>query len=165
MWRLTLFAAGYLVVWALTSIPAFAVVWTGGHLGRLNPYAPQVASAAVFFLAGAYQWSPLKRVCLEHCRSPLGLLLHYGTFKGRLRDLRVGLHHGAYCVGCCWMLMLLLIALGAMNLLAMLAVVGLVVLEKYWSGGVALSRAAGAAAVVLAVLVLRFPPLAGFMPM
>jgi predicted metal-binding membrane protein len=163
--RLTLFAIGYLIIWALTSLPAFVVLRAGASLARLNPYAPQVASAAVFVLAGAYQWSPLKRICLDHCRSPLGLLLHYGSLTGRLRDLRVGLHHAAYCVGCCWMLMLLLIALGAMNLVAMLAVAALVILEKYWSGGVMLSRAAGLAAVVLAVLVIRFPQLAGFSPM
>ena len=75
------------------------------------------------------------------------------------------MHHGAYCVGCCLALMLVLIALCEIQLVAMLTVAALVILEKFWSGGVMLSRAAGLGAVAMAVLVLRFPQLAGFSPM
>jgi predicted metal-binding membrane protein len=72
-------------------------------------------------VAGLYQLTPFKDVCLRHCRSPLMQLLHYANFKRRWRDLRVGLHHGLYCVGCCWGLMAVLIAVGSMNVAAMAA--------------------------------------------
>jgi predicted metal-binding membrane protein len=161
-WRLVVFAFGYLLIWAATSIPAFGVALVGADLARVQPFAAQIASSAIFLLAGAYQLSPLKRRCLEHCRSPLALLLHYGSYAGRLRDLRVGVHHAAYCVGCCFGLMIILIGLGAMNLIAMLVLVGVILLEKYSTRGVALSRLTAVAAFGLAVLVLRFPQLTGF---
>jgi predicted metal-binding membrane protein len=164
-WRLVLFAFGYLLIWAATSLPAFGVVLAGANLARIQPFTAQVASSAIFVLAGAYQLSPLKRRCLEHCRSPLALLLHYGSYAGRLRDLRVGLHHAAYCVGCCFGLMLVLIGLGAMNLVAMLVLVGVILLEKYWTRGVALSRLTALAAFGLAMLVLHFPQLTGLSAM
>jgi predicted metal-binding membrane protein len=163
--RLVLFAFGYLLVWAVTSLPAFGVALAGANLARVQPFAAQIASSAIFLLAGAYQLSPLKRKCLEHCRSPLALLLHYGSYAGPLRDLRVGVHHAAYCVGCCLGLMLVLVGLGAMNLTAMLVLVGVILLEKYWTRGVALSRLTALAAFGLAILVLRFPELTGFSSM
>jgi predicted metal-binding membrane protein len=163
--RLVLFAFGYLLIWAATSLPAFGVTLAGANLARVQPFTAQVASSAIFVLAGAYQLSPLKRRCLEHCRSPLALLLHYGAYPGRLRDLRVGLNHAAYCVGCCSGLMLVLIGLGAMSLVAMLVLVGVILLEKYWTRGLALSRFTALAVFGLAVLVLHFPQLTGFSAM
>ena len=88
-------------------------------------YAPEAARVSVedrpaaFAAAGLYQLTPLKDLCLSHCRSPLGLLLHYGSYRGKARDLRVGVHHGGYCLGCCWALMVILIAVGVMNIAAM----------------------------------------------
>jgi predicted metal-binding membrane protein len=163
--RLLLFAFGYLLIWAVTSLPAFGLAVVGANLGRVQPFAAQIASSAIFLLAGAYQLSPLKRRCLEHCRSPVALLLHYGSYAGRLRDLRVGVHHAAYCVGCCVGLMLILIGVGAMNLTVMLVLAGVILLEKYWTRGVALSRITALAAFGLAVFVLAFPQLTGFSAM
>ncbi len=72
-------------------------------------------------------------------RSPLAPLLHYGSYRGRLRDIAVGAHHGAYCAGCCWALFVLLIVAGVMNLLAMVVLALVVLLEKLWSRGVGFS--------------------------
>jgi hypothetical protein len=77
-------------------------------------------AVAVFAACGVYQVSSLKDRWLAHCRSPLGLLMHYASYRGRSRDLRVG-HNGAYCVGCCWGLMVILIAVGVMNVAAISA--------------------------------------------
>jgi predicted metal-binding membrane protein len=104
----------------------------------------------VLLALAVYQLTPLKRLCLEHCRSPLSQLLHYVSYEGQLRDLRVGAHHGLYCAGCCWPLMVLLVAVGTMNLGAMLVLTAVIAAEKLLPHGLAISRATAAAAVVLA---------------
>jgi predicted metal-binding membrane protein len=101
----------------------------------------------------------MKDVCLRHCRSPMMALLHYGTFKGRLRDLRVGIHHGLYCVGCCWGLMIVLVAVGVMNVAAMALLATVIFLEKLWRRGEVLARVVGVAFLVLAAAALFFPEL------
>jgi predicted metal-binding membrane protein len=108
-------------------------------------------------VAGAYQLSPLKDRCLAQCRSPLGLLLHYGSYRGRSRALRVGAHHGGYCLGCCWALMVVLVAVGVMNVAAMVGLAALVLVEKTWSRGVAAGRVAGVALLALAVAAIWLP--------
>jgi predicted metal-binding membrane protein len=115
---------------------------------------------AVFAGCGVYQLSSLKDRCLAHCRSPLGLLLHYGSYRGKSRDLRVGAHHGGYCLGCCWALMLILIAVGVMNVAAMIGLAALVLTEKAWSRGHMVARLAGVAALALAVATIWLPWLA-----
>ena len=140
--RLAGFTGGYLLAWAGAGIPAFLL--TGF-----------VAQLVVFASCGVYQLTPLKSRCLKHCRSPLSLLLHYGAYRGRLRDVRAGAHHGAYCLGCCWSLMALFVVLGVMNLAVMV-----VLAEKLWMHGEVLSRAVGVAALALAVAVIWVPALA-----
>jgi predicted metal-binding membrane protein len=95
------------------------------------------------------------------CRNPLGFTLRYGASNGPARDLRAGVSYGAFCVGCCWALMGLLIAFGVMNLVVMLIVAATVLGERVWSHGVGLSLAFGIAAFALAVLVVVRPSLAG----
>jgi predicted metal-binding membrane protein len=107
-----------------------------------------------------YQLSRLKDRCLAHCRSPIALLLHYGSYRGRLRDLRAGAHHGAYCLGCCWGLMVILIAVGVMNVGAMIGLAVLVLVEKTWRWGPMVGRVAGLAALALAVAIIWLPWLA-----
>ena len=109
---------------------------------------------------GIYQLTPLKFRCLSHCRSPLAHLLHYTSFKGRLRDLRAGIEHGLYCLGCCWALMLVLLAFGVMNLPAMIGVAVIIAVEKVWRFGEAFARVVGVGALVYAVLVGVEPSLA-----
>jgi predicted metal-binding membrane protein len=151
---------GYLAVWAAAGLPAYGLAWLAGWLTGGHPGAAHAAAVAVFAVVGAYQLSPLKDRCLAHCRSPLALLLHYGSYRGRLRDLRVGAHHGGYCLGCCWALMLVLIAVGVMNVAAMVGLAALVLTEKTWSRGVAAGRLAGVAALALAVAIIWLPWLA-----
>jgi predicted metal-binding membrane protein len=151
---------GYLAVWAAAGLPAYGLAWLAGWLTGGHPGAAHAAAVAVFAVVGAYQLSPLKDRCLAHCRSPLALLLHYGSYRGKARDLRVGAHHGGYCLGCCWALMLVLIAVGVMNVAAMIGLAALVLAEKTWSRGVAAGRLAGVAALALAVAIIWFPWLA-----
>ena len=82
-------------------------------------------------------------LCLRHCRSPVGFLLHFGSINGRAKDLRVGFLHGGVCVGCCWGLMLVLLVMGAMNLLWMVVIAAVVFLEKTSSRGRAVGWAVG----------------------
>jgi predicted metal-binding membrane protein len=158
--RIAGLVAGYLAVWAAAGVPAYGLAWLAGWLAARNPGGAHVLAVAVFAVCGIYQLSPLKDRCLAHCRSPLGLLLHYGSYRGRFRDLRVGAHHGGYCLGCCWGLMVILIAVGVMNVAAMAGLAALVLIEKIWAWGPAAGRLAGAAALALAVATVWFPWLA-----
>jgi predicted metal-binding membrane protein len=163
--RLTLFTAGYLVVWAAAGILAFALGAVIGNLAADDTAIWTVAGVAAYVACGVYQLSPLKYRCLRHCRSPLSLFFHYSSYQGPLRDLRVGLHHGAYCLGCCWGLMVVLLALGAMSIVPMVVLAAVVLTEKLWSRGEAFSRLVGVACLVLAVATIWYPALApGFQP-
>jgi predicted metal-binding membrane protein len=104
----------------------------------------EVFGGAVLIAAGIYQWTALKDACLTHCRSPLSFIQAHGGFK---RDapgsLRLGLHHGLYCVGCCWALMALLFVVGVMNFFWIAALAVFVLLEKIAPAGRWLPRTAG----------------------
>ncbi len=158
--RIAGLAVGYLAVWAVAGLPAYGLAWLTGWLSGMHPSAAHILAVAVFAVAGAYQLSRLKDRCLAHCRSPLALLLHYGSYRGRLRDVRAGAHHGGYCLGCCWGLMVILIAVGVMNVAAMVGLTALVLIEKIWTWGPLAGRLAGAAALALAVAAIWLPWLA-----
>jgi len=158
--RLAGFSAGYLLAWAGTGVPAFLLTAVVARLVGGHPARATVAAAAVFASCGVYQLTPLKARCLRQCRSPLSLLLHYGAYRGALRDVRAGAHHGAYCLGCCWSLMALFVVLGVMNLAAMVVLAVVVLVEKLWVHGEVLARAVGVAALALAVAVIWLPALA-----
>jgi predicted metal-binding membrane protein len=158
--RITGLVAGYLAVWALAGLPAYGLAWLAGWLTGQHPGAAHAVAVAVFAICGLYQLSSLKDRCLARCRSPLALLLHYGSYRGRFRDLRVGAHHGGYCLGCCWSLMVILIAVGVMNVAAMVGLAALVLAEKAWIRGPAVGRLAGVAALALAVATIWLPWLA-----
>jgi predicted metal-binding membrane protein len=147
---------GYLAVWSAAGVPAYGLAWLAGWLTGKHSSAAHVMAVAVFAVCGIYQLSPLKDRCLAHCRSPLGLLLRYGSYRGRPRDLRVGAHHGGYC----WGLMVILIAVGVMNVAAMVGVATLVLIEKAWRWGPAAGRLAGVVALALAVATIWLPWLA-----
>jgi predicted metal-binding membrane protein len=150
--RTAQFLAGYLLAWAGVGCLAYAGLVLLERALTANPGAGPWIGAAAFAAAGLQQLGPLKEVCLRHCRSPFMQLLHYAQFRGPARDLRVGLHHGAYCVGCCWGLMVLLVPLGVMNVAAMAALAALIFLEKLWSRGLTLARLTGVLFLVLAAL-------------
>jgi predicted metal-binding membrane protein len=158
--RIAGLVAGYLAVWAAAGLPAYGLAWLAGWLTGTHPGTAHVLAVVVFAVCGVYQLSSLKDRCLAHCRSPLALLLHYGSYRGRFRDLRVGAHHGGYCLGCCWGLMVILVAVGVMNVAAMVGLAALVLIEKAWRWGPAAGRIAGAAALALAVATIWLPWLA-----
>ena len=103
---------------------------------------------------GVYQWLPVKAACLSHCRSPLGFFSQEWR-EGVGGALTMGMRHGTYCVGCCWLLMALLFVAGVMNLLWVAAIAGFVLLEKLVRGGAVLGRVAGVALLCWGVWVLR----------
>jgi predicted metal-binding membrane protein len=158
--RIAGLVTGYLAVWAAAGVPAYGLALVAGWLTGMHPSAAHIVAVAVFAVCGIYQLSSLKDRCLAHCRSPLGLLLHYGSYRGRYRDLRVGVHNGAYCLGCCWGLMVILIAVGVMNVTAMIGLAALVLVEKVSRWGPAAGRLAGAAALAIAVATIWLPWLA-----
>jgi predicted metal-binding membrane protein len=152
-WRLSSFVAGYLIAWAAFGVAAYLALLGTQKLVEARPGSASWLGAAVFAVAGIYQLTPLKQACLRHCRSPMMALLHYGNFKGPARDLRVGIHHGFYCVGCCWGLMLVLVAVGVMNIGAMVVLAVIIFVEKIWRHGAGLSKVVGVAFLVMAALV------------
>lgn len=146
------FVGGYLLVWTAFGLLAYAALVLTGDAVEGHPTAGRWIGAAAFLLAGLYQLGPLKNVCLRHCRDPMGHLVRYAGFRAPARDLRVGAHHGAYCVGCCAGLMIVLVPLGVMNVAAMAGLAVVIFVEKLWSRGPMLARGVGVAFLVLAVL-------------
>jgi predicted metal-binding membrane protein len=154
--------AGYLLAWAGFGVAAFGISRALGKLApmgmNMTPSRLAVWSAAVTLaVAGVYQFTPLKARCLRHCRSPLGFLLHFGNYPRRLRDVRVGVYHGGYCVGCCWSLMLVLVAVGVMNMAWMVALTAVVFVEKVWRSGHAFGYAVGGALILTGLLLPWLP--------
>lgn len=145
--RTALFVLGYLVVWGGFSALAALLQW-GLHAVALLSPALRMSSpflgGALLVAAGLYQWSPLKHACLTQCRTPLGFLMSH--WRGGPRGaLVMGLQHGAYCLGCCWLVMALLFVSGVMNLLWVAILALFVLAEKVAPAGEWLSRAAGLA--------------------
>jgi predicted metal-binding membrane protein len=163
--RLGSLSLGYLLVWTLAAVPAFALAWLADRTLDGHPGAATGLAVIIFAACGIYQLTPIKDRCLARCRSPLGFVLQFGSYRGRLRDLRVGVYHGAFCVACCWALMALLVAFGLMNVLAMIVLAAIVLAEKVGPWGRHLSVALGVASLVLAVAVIFQPHLApGLVP-
>ncbi|MFJ3105588.1 DUF2182 domain-containing protein [Streptomyces sp. NPDC086835] len=150
--RIAQFAGGYLIAWTAFGLVAYGALAATARLVDGSPEAGRWLGAAAFLLAGLYQFGPLKRVCLLHCRNPLSHLVRYARFRPWARDLRVGAHHGLYCVGCCWGLMIVLLPLGVMNVAAMAALAAVIFLEKLWRWGPWLTWAVGITFLVLAAL-------------
>src|SRR5215467_14431305 len=139
--RLGLFLSGYLLAWAACGAVAFAALAGAGRLLTASPTAAKWLGVVIFIAAGVYQLTTWKDWCLRRCRSPIGALMYYLGFKGRSRDLRVGLHHGATCAGCCWGLMIVLVAVGVMNLAVMAGLAAVIFAEKLWRYGKPLTQA------------------------
>ena len=144
--------AGYLLAWAAYGLAAYVLTRRLDALATTSERTRVWAAAAALVVAGLYQFTPLKATCLRHCRSPLSVLLHVGNITGPLRDVRVGVWHGGYCLGCCWSLMLVLVAVGADEHGLDGRTCRVIFLEKVWRYGRQLSRAVGLGMLVLAVL-------------
>ena len=127
------FLGGYLTVWGLFSLAAAVLQMLLGRAGIMAGMdmvsVSRPFSAALLIAAGIYQLSPFKDVCLSHCRNPAKFLTrHYRP--GRAGAWRMGMIHGAFCAGCCWLLMALLFVIGVMNMLWVAAITVLVLLER-----------------------------------
>jgi len=144
-----IFVLGYLTIWTAYSAVATLAQW-GLHkaalLSTTMAATSPVLSGTLLLAAGVFQWTPLKRGCSKNCRSPLSFLMSEWR-DGRAGAFVMGLRHGAYCLGCCWMLMALLFVAGVMNLLWVVVIALFVMAEKILAQGEALGRVAG---VVLA---------------
>jgi len=157
-----LFALVYLVLWLATGIPVYLVGRLVNTAAGMNP---AVASALPYALAvtligaGVYQFTPLKRACLRVCSSPLSFLM--GRWRaGPAGTFQMALEHAGNCIGCCWALMVVLVAAGAMSLPWVLSLAALVFIEKIVPRGELTARIAGVVLVALGLLVFARPDLA-----
>jgi predicted metal-binding membrane protein len=155
--RMSAFLAGYLLTWAAVGAVAFAALAGTGRLLTASPVTANWLGVAIFITAGVYQLTPGKDWCLRRCRSPIGALMYYLGFKGRSRDVRIGLHHGATCAGCCWGLMIVLIAVGVMNVAVMAALAVVILVERLWRYGKPFGQAVGMVLIAIGVLAIWFP--------
>ena len=151
--RVYALAAGYLLVWALFSVLATALQRILASALVLTPMmepANPVAGAVVLAIAGLYQLTPFKRACLRACRSPLGFMMQRWR-GGAAGALRLGMHHGWYCLGCCWALMLILFAGGVMNLAVIITLTAWVLVEKIAPFGEQTPTASGVVLLAIAL--------------
>jgi len=149
------FTLVYLAVWTVSGVPVY-VAHTA--LMALSPRAFAYGVAAILLAAGAFQLSPFKLTCLRACRSPLGFLL--GHWRAGLRgSLALGWSHAMHCLGCCWALMVVLVAAGAMGLAWVLLITAIVAAEKLLPAGEWMARATGGAFLLLGVAVALRPDL------
>jgi len=151
------FVVGYVAVWTAYSLAATLAQW-GLHEAALvsSSYAltSPLVMGGILIAAGIYQWTPLKRRCLVGCRSPLSFLMSRWR-EGRWGAWWMGLEHGLFCVGCCWILMTLLFVTGVMNLPWVAAIAVFVIAEKLLPYGAIFGRVTGVALAVIGLIFLR----------
>ncbi|HVE91464.1 MAG TPA: DUF2182 domain-containing protein [Actinomycetota bacterium] len=147
------FVTGYVLVWTAFSVAATAGQWGLDRAGLLSSELKsnsRVIGGLILIAVGVYQLTPLKRVCLDKCRSPAELISRY--WRGS--SIRLGVRYGLFCLGCCWVLMTLLFVGGVMNLLWIAAIALFVLVEKTAPFGRVIGRAAGVASVAAGAAVL-----------
>ena len=154
-----LFVGSYLVLWSATGVVAYGVAVLGNKLADRSMWlmdnAARIGGVALV-VAGLYQLSPLKRTCLSKCRTPMSFIL--GSWRdGHRGAVRMGLEHGFYCLGCCWLLFVILFPLGMMNVAAMALITVLIFAEKSLAIGPTVARVAAAGLVVYGFLVIIAP--------
>ena len=153
--RIILFVGSYLFVWALTGIAlllGWSVVMNNTIMTADSASLVQYLYGSLLIVAGVYQFTPLKRICIGYCESPMSFFMRRWR-EGTSGAVNMGLYHGMYCLGCCWAYFLLMVALGWMNLLWMGLFAGIIFGEKMWSRGIWVARAAGIGLAVIGVLV------------
>jgi predicted metal-binding membrane protein len=149
------FAAGYLLTWISFALVATVAQWALEQYALLTPMMESASNffgGIVLIAAGLYQWTPFKHVCLRQCQSPWLFIQNRGGFRrDAAGSLALGVRHGAYCVGCCWVLMALLFVGGVMNVLWIALITILVFAEKIIPAGQFVSRIAGAGFVLTGI--------------
>ena len=149
-----IFLAGYLFAWTIFSALAALAQWILHAKALLTPMMisnNSILGGVILGAAGIFQFTPLKNACLKHCRSPLTFLLTDWR-EGKIGAFVMGLKHGAYCTGCCWILMLLLFLGGVMNLFWIAAISIFVLFEKVLPKGLLFGKFAGVILIIWAVL-------------
>ena len=158
-----MFAAGYLLVWGAFSLLATGLQWGLEQAALVSPEMARASvpfGAALLVGAGVYQMTPLKYACLRRCQAPIQFLGH-GWRRGRMGAVRMGLEHGAFCLGCCWVLMGLLFYGGVMSLLWIGGLALYVLIEKLVPAGPWIGRSTGLALIVWGtVIAMRYVDLA-----
>jgi predicted metal-binding membrane protein len=148
--------SGYFLVWAAFSFFATLLQWLLQQVSLLNPEmetTSKILGAIILISAGVFQFTPLKYACLQHCRTPLNFIsLHWK--EGRLGALQMGIKNGIYCLGCCWILMILLFVSGIMNLLWIAIIALFVLIEKIFPAGKVVSSVAGIALIAYGIIIL-----------
>ena len=127
-----IFLFGYLVIWVIFSLVMALIQFILHNLALVSPEIKIInpaLSGIILISAGIYQFTRVKEVCLKNCQSPLGFMMDYWR-EGKLGAFIMGLRHGLYCVGCCWILMIILFAAGVMNLLWVSLIAMFIFLEK-----------------------------------
>jgi predicted metal-binding membrane protein len=150
------FALGYLAIWAAFSLVATGLQFALDRAGLLSETMASgsvVLAALLLIAAGIYQWTPWKEACLRRCRSPIEFLTSYWR-RGAFGPVRAGAWHGAFCLGCCWMLMALLFVGGLMNMFWIAGLALLVLIEKLFPFGRRVSQITGAVLIGWGVFVL-----------
>ena len=152
------FALGYVVMWAAFSAVATGAQWgleASGLLSGIMVGTSAVLAAALLIAAGVWQLTPLKNACLRHCRSPIGFLSAHWR-PGRTGAFRMGLVHGAFCLGCCWFLMALLFYGGVMNLYWIIGLALYILIEKLLPAGVRIGQLTGVALIAWGAVLLFY---------
>jgi len=153
------FVAAYLLVWTVSGVAAYAGAVAAEAVAARAALSPTTAArigGAVLVAAGLYQLTPFKDMCLSKCRSPISFIMTSWR-DGVGGALRMGLLHGAYCLGCCWLLFVILFPLGIMNIAAMAVITLVVFAEKTLPWGRPVARATAAALVAYGAVVLAAP--------
>jgi predicted metal-binding membrane protein len=151
-----IFVAGYILVWAAAGLLVYVLVravskWGNGISLDRDIWRPLVLGATLA-IAGMYQFTALKRICLRHCRSPFGFVAQYWR-NGRAGALAMGIQHGLYCLGCCWALFAVLVAAGMMSIAWMLLLTLVTFAEKVLPHGERTSAAVGLGLIALGLIV------------
>jgi predicted metal-binding membrane protein len=170
-----IFVAAYFLVWTLSGVAAYAGALAAEAIAARTALSPATAArigGGVLVVAGLYQFTPWKNICLSKCRTPISFIMT-SWHDGAAGALRMGLLHGAYCLGCCWLLFVILFPLGIMNIAAMAVITLVIFAEKSLPWGRAVARAAavtlivyGSAVVIAPQYLPTFHPVQGMdMPM
>lgn len=135
------FVSGYLVVWFVIGLlPLLVFLALPRLLMQLGATPLVIAGGLLLVAGGVYQLTDLKKACLRHCRHPLEFLMTHDFKAGFVQTFRTGLVHGVYCIGCCWALMLVVLAVGMSNVLWMVLLTAVFLAERWWTGGDRLGR-------------------------
>jgi predicted metal-binding membrane protein len=154
-WRLERtaeFSVGYLAVWVAFGLAVYGILTGAAGIAKVPAQDGKWIAAAVFAVAGAYQFTPAKRACRQRCQSPRCATADVSATASRWSVIPESVSHALYCIGCCWAFMAVLIAVGLMNLVAMALLTVVIFIERYVAPRALISYAAGVVLLVAAVL-------------